>query len=116
MVLSPVRSLRLCSCLDIRLSVFVHADILSNWNLDADLIATGVMSCTVDLGWSGSTTATLNMDLSSGLPKPDPNGPPASHPISSPIEEETDAALLSPTTEAEPQPGLGGNPVRCRLV
>jgi hypothetical protein len=44
-----------------------------------------------------------------------PNAPPPENPFSSAVEEETDAGVLSGGNELEPQPGLGGNPVRCEF-
>lgn len=55
-------------------------------------------------------TNTLTMDLPSGSSNFNRKAAPAEYPLSSPNEEETDAGALSPV---EPQPGLGGVPVRC---
>lgn len=61
---------------------------------------------------------TFNQNLTSDMSTSNPNLkqklPPAEHVFSSPNEEETDAGALSPVTEVEPEPGLGGNPVRCK--
>jgi hypothetical protein len=51
------------------------------------------------------------MDLPSGSFNFNRKAAPAEHPLSSPNEEETDPGALSPV---EPQPGLGGVPVRCK--
>jgi hypothetical protein len=56
------------------------------------------------------------MSLPLGPPKVAPNAPPAEYPLSSPVEDETDGGALSAPNETEPQPGLGGNPVRCKLM
>ena len=53
---------------------------------------------------------TLAMDIPSGSSNFSRKPAPAEYTLSSPNEEETDAGALSP---AEPQPGLGGIPVRC---
>lgn len=37
-------------------------------------------------------------------------------PLSSAAEEETDPGMLSPQTETEPHPGVGGAPVRCTFT
>jgi hypothetical protein len=55
------------------------------------------------------------MDFSSGPPNITPNAHPAEYPFSSALEEETDAGVMSGGNEVEPQPGVGGNPVRCEF-
>jgi hypothetical protein len=56
------------------------------------------------------------MDFPSGPPNITPNARPAEYPFSSAVEEETDAGVMSGGNEVEPQPGVGGNPVRCEFT